>query len=132
MEFLSLLLVKPNKMKSKDKKDITLSAEQELILLKEKHRITYITYVSMLKFYLNNLEEFSKYRISFDVNESDEEKREADTILKFGSQITKYKEDLAKLASELSPDQVKAANNEVSDAGDSDFSVESYLASKNS
>ena len=119
-------------MKSKDKKDITLSAEQELILLKEKHRITYITYVSMLKFYLNNLEEFSKYRISFDVNESDEEKREADTILKFGSQITKYKEDLAKLASELSPDQVKAANNEVSDAGDSDFSVESYLASKNS
>jgi hypothetical protein len=114
-----------------------LKPEQELKLIKEKHHLTYITYVSMMQFYLANLEVYRKYVMKFsasdieDQKKTDEEKKEADTIFKFGKDIMTIKGDLEKLRLELNPAQIKAADLEVANSDETDFSAEDYLSRKN-
>ena len=109
--------------------------------IKDKDFITYIAYVDLLVFFMNNSKVMSRYVIGFENTltlseegmtaeenkKADEEKKEADVILKFADKRDKYVSDLKKYRDELSPENVKKAHLEAERRDLGGLDVESHV-----
>jgi len=103
-----------------------MTSDEILESIQDKDYLTYFSYVKMLKFFTQNAEVLSNYTIGFDqASETvDEEKKEADVILKFSDKYDQYYENLMKYRDKLSPEKRKSAEKEVSFASKTGKSVE--------
>jgi hypothetical protein len=99
----------------------------------EKDWLLVDAYQKLLKFFVVNSEVLSNYQISFDgvpsLDEAknsnvDEEKKEADVILKFADKYDQYFSVLEKYRARLAPEKLKAVEKDVSFASKTGKSVE--------
>jgi hypothetical protein len=109
-----------------------MTSDEILESIQDKDYLTYFSYVKMLKFFTQNAEVLSNYTIGFDqASETvDEEKKEADVILKFSDKYDQYYENLMKYRDKLSPEKRTRAEKEVKFQNQSGASAEEMIFKK--
>lgn len=118
-----------------------MTSDEILESIQDKDYLTYFSYVKMLKFFTQNAKVLSNYTIGFDQpsvdqlkegknKEVDEEKKEADVILKFSDKYDQYYENLMKYRDKLSPEKRSQAEKDIKFQNQSGASVEEMIFKK--